>query len=710
MPSLRHLLPRHADRRVDSEGKLSPKSPKSPKSPRSPKTPRSSFSRTEQNYDYLNQCAGCSNIEILIRKNLELRKNDTERVPNAILHNSFEELEQCAKKCEICRVFRQSLVLEEVTYERVKELQKSQGTVVVNWQEEITNNGNRKLFLKVEIKGQSRRAGVVNCSAQNDVGHLELQSDSLHPVVIEQARAWLDNCRRNHVGQCDNLKWSSETPRFLIEILSPDTIKLSENQKAEYAALSYCWGNMDDLSETKQKEIEQGKTYLANLDGRRKAFPVSDLPTTVRDALRIIHRMGIRFAWVDTLCIIQDKPDDVATMHKVYSNALFTLCSCATTFATEHLLEARPAWAYRTEPCRLGGQWLTTTDMSLTELRLRSPLADRAWTLQEERLSPRMLYISSSRIHWSCAVGHEMELRPTYEEKITSTPRPVYATSDHSDEMPRPQQFLLACYEGKKDLHAYWLDITKSYALRSMGKISDRLTALSGLAAKYLSASNLDEYLAGLWANDLAEGLAWRVERVIEQDDNNLSASWPSWSWAALPLQTAIRMNLNSKRAPSFEWIGVAGTLTAGASSGIEDAIKRGEQVKEICVTGQMRRLWTSSSRSVHWSNFSTIVDGDERFSFTESPEQNMHSLEPNSGRILVYEDRKKEIIGQLDFRQNVIRTELNQVELWAFELGASTMLLLEHCGAESWRRVGVAWDVREDYFARANKRTVIIR
>jgi hypothetical protein len=78
-------------------------------------------------------------------------------------------------------------------------------------------------------------------------------------------------------------------------------------------------------------------------------------------------------------------------MHKVYSNALFTLCACATRQATENLIDQREAWTKIMEPCRLGGQFLTTTDMSLNELRLRSPLADRAWTLQEERLSPRML-------------------------------------------------------------------------------------------------------------------------------------------------------------------------------------------------------------------------------------------------------------------------------------------------------------------------------
>jgi hypothetical protein len=440
----------------------------------------------------------------------------------------------------------------------------------------------------------------------------------------------------------------------------------------------------------------------------------------VRDALHIIHAMGIRYAWVDTLCIVQDKlvqdkPEGVATMHKVYSNALFTLCACATTRVTAKLLDQRAAWTQRTEPCRLGGQWLTTPDMSLNELRLRSPLAERAWALQEERLSPRMLYVSSNRVYWSCAKGHEVEMKPTYGHKATPLHRPVYAASDRDTKMPLTQEFLLACYSGTSDLHAYWADIVKSYALRSMSDLSDRFTALSGLAAKYLSASRGDEYLAGLWANHLAEGLAWRLHQAIEIDCKEInpmivSPPWPSWSWAVLPLQTAIETNAKSAGSSFFQRVVDDGNKAAGARSGADDAVRRGEQVKEICVTGRTRTFWGPSSRRSDWSTISRLVDGEEKFSFATNPEQDMHAAQPESGRILVYEDRKREVVGQLDFRRDVKRVQLDQVDLWALELGVSTMLLLEHCGEGRRRRVGVAWDVREDYFASAQCETLILR
>jgi hypothetical protein len=76
--------------------------------------------------------------------------------------------------------------------------------------------------------------------------------------------------------------------------------------------------------------------------------------------------------------LVDGKPKGVETMHRVYSNALFTLCACATAAATRVLLGQREAWIQKTELCRFGGRWLTTSDMSLNELRLLSPLADRA--------------------------------------------------------------------------------------------------------------------------------------------------------------------------------------------------------------------------------------------------------------------------------------------------------------------------------------------
>jgi hypothetical protein len=660
---------------------------------------------TDENFDFLQQCMGCNKVEALIQWNIEKRKNGEERTPSTLVHNSFNELEYCARKCQICRVFRQSLLLEAVTFEEVNDIRKTEGKVTVHWKETDETDGKPSIFLEVKVEDKPELIGAVNCSSRNEVPHLALHPNGRDSAVIEQAKQWLSICRKTHIGLCDNLKFNSDNPRLLIEILSSDTIQLCRkpSKACDYVALSYCWGDRPDLPKDEKDEIKRGKTTTDNLHDRFSEFSIRNFPTTVRDALHIVHGIGIRYAWIDTLCVIQDTREGLDEMHKVYSNALFTLCACATTKATAKLLDERQAWTEKTESCRLGGQWLTTPDMSLNRLRLKSPLAERAWTLQEERLSPRMLYVSSSRVYWSCAVGHEVELSPKHEERSNKLERPVYAASDRDIQMPASQEFLLACRRGEGNLYPFWADIVKSYAMRDMSQSDDRLNALSGLAAKYLSANSLDEYLAGIWAMNLPEGLAWKVERAVEIDGEKShpkTSKWPSWSWAVLPLQTAIEADAGSRRSAFFQQIADEHTRLSGVHNDEGTAITRGEGIKEICVTGRMRPLWKPTSCHVDWSSISTQVGNEERFTFAAKPERDTHAIQSSSGRILVYENRKREVVGQLDFGHDVRKVQAGLVELSALEIGETTMLLLENCGDGTHRRVGAAWDVRKDFFA----------
>ena len=732
MPSSLHIFSRNKDDdgRLEPEPEKSPRwsiSSKSPKSPRFPKSPRSPKSpgpltRTEKNSDQLNQCMGCKNVNVLIRRNIEKQDIGTKRQLETVLHDSFNELDGCARKCQICRVFRQALYLQEVTFEGADNLQKASGKVIVRWSEATSGNGKPHGYLEVSVKSVPEHTGVVHCNKQSDISHLALHPDGYNSAVIEQAKKWLHICRTTHVGQCDNLKYSSETPRLLIEILSDRQIQLCKRPEAEYVALSYCWGDSEKYTPPQKKEIDRGMTNKRNEGDRHQPFSIATLPSTVRDALQIIRAMDIRYAWIDTLCINQDTKEGVLEMHKVYSNALFTLSSCATTTGTARFLDQREAWSLRTEPCRLGGLWLTTSDMSLNELRLRSPLAARAWTLQEERLSPRILYVTSNRMYWSCAVASEMEMKPSYDQKPAKLARPVYAASDRNLQMPQAQRFLLACAgrnapDNSEYLHGYWTDIVKSYAMRDMGNPKDRLTALSGVAAKYLGASKADEYLAGLWSNNLADGLVWKAQEAVDHSEVNPDApKFPSWSWAKLPYPSEIEfphtvgMSPQNTSTSTFRRLPDDISSTSKDNADEKDAVERGQHVRQLRVRGRTRALWSLKSIRIDWSSITQMVEKEERYTFADNPERDVHAIHPQSGRIVVYEDRKREVICQLDFKQDVIRLQKDQIGLLAFEVGETTMLLLEHCGARVYRRVGAAWNVRRDFFTRAECKDVFLQ
>jgi hypothetical protein len=95
-------------------------------------------------------------------------------------------------------------------------------------------------------------------------------------------------------------------------------------QDVQYVALSYCWGG-----------VQAVKLLVSNFKDMVSRIP-SELPKTIQDAFTITRRLGIRFIWVDSLCIIQDSEKDwiteAALMGRVYKNCF---CCIAASGATD---------------------------------------------------------------------------------------------------------------------------------------------------------------------------------------------------------------------------------------------------------------------------------------------------------------------------------------------------------------------------------------
>jgi hypothetical protein len=79
--------------------------------------------------------------------------------------------------------------------------------------------------------------------------------------------------------------------RIVSEMLDQDAFK---PQSYLYVALSYCWGTKPFLTTTQE-----------TLGERKKGIVMIELPRTVRDAVWFTRLLGIRYLWVDSLCILQ---------------------------------------------------------------------------------------------------------------------------------------------------------------------------------------------------------------------------------------------------------------------------------------------------------------------------------------------------------------------------------------------------------------------
>ena len=71
---------------------------------------------------------------------------------------------------------------------------------------------------------------------------------------------------------------------------------------------------------------------VKNLEGWKEVLPEEDLNRTTRDAIKVTRSLGIKYIWIDALCVIQDSEKDwlaqSAEMDKVYK---YSYCNIAAT-------------------------------------------------------------------------------------------------------------------------------------------------------------------------------------------------------------------------------------------------------------------------------------------------------------------------------------------------------------------------------------------
>lgn len=94
--------------------------------------------------------------------------------------------------------------------------------------------------------------------------------------------------------------------------------------RSAFVALSHRWG-------TKHVEYKSLSTTSANFRAHCHEIPLDSLPKTFRDAVLVTRGLGLRFLWIDSLCIIQDSKEDwdfeASRMAKVYNNAYLTIAA-----------------------------------------------------------------------------------------------------------------------------------------------------------------------------------------------------------------------------------------------------------------------------------------------------------------------------------------------------------------------------------------------
>lgn len=129
------------------------------------------------------------------------------------------------------------------------------------------------------------------------------------PYAFDLARMWLSHCREHH-NYGKPLPFTNQKnplPSRLLDLdVFPENIQLVEardvGESAEYIALSHCWGanGLPDSS----------KLTTANLNDRFTQIQFSSLPLNFQHSITTTRKLGMRYLWVDALCILQDSRED----------------------------------------------------------------------------------------------------------------------------------------------------------------------------------------------------------------------------------------------------------------------------------------------------------------------------------------------------------------------------------------------------------------
>ena len=330
---------------------------------------------------------------------------------------------------------------------------------------------------------------------------------------------------------------------------SPFLYESEPGEVGIWAALSYCWGKSQAVT-----------TTSASLAKHKCSLALGALPSTCRDAILAARAMSIRYVWIDALCIVQDSAEDwqseASRMCFVYENAVITFVAPEAASSDVGLSISNPRRG-TVEETRHGVVYVREAMSSpvfplhghRTSPSPKSIINTRAWTMQELLLSPRILWFGSAEIGWSCwsATACECQPRLTFEYL-------------HIDEL-NPQSQLMKISSSRKqigkpntDWGRTWCDLVEQYTSRRLTVATDRLPAMSGLAAAV--GNHLpSNYLAGIWRSHLTSQLLWYSAWTVQPSDSDaysqmLESNYaPSWTWASVPGSIVFDINNDVKRS-----------------------------------------------------------------------------------------------------------------------------------------------------------------
>ena len=294
--------------------------------------------------------------------------------------------------------------------------------------------------------------------------------------------------------------------------------------------LSHCWGRSDVLKLSRDTLQQFCEKVLFD-----------EMPRTFREATIVAKALGIRYLWIDSLCIIQSDEDmsdwtyESGRMEDVYSFSHCNIFTSVSEDSSQGLFRSRNPHSLYSPKLTLTTRGLATDPHSL-EFHIQDKhiwdqnvtlgvLNSRGWVFQERMLAPRVLCFSHDQLFWEWRHRRACETYPlqdgSWDYGLESNGRDLRAILE------------LSRGAGKfRD----WEYLVEVYSRKNLTNPKDKLVALSGVAKRFAKLTH-STYLAELWLTNMEAQLLWvyrcHLTTKITTEGFPQAYRAPPWSWTS---------------------------------------------------------------------------------------------------------------------------------------------------------------------------------
>ncbi|KAG8666783.1 hypothetical protein FPOAC2_11908 [Fusarium poae] len=488
-------------------------------------------------------------------------KKDSDTPPEEIglpHHVGIDALTESAKECPLCKLILERVgkfiegmkkveqdphyryfvierqnhgVPEKWSFKLVQRLDDADGFAV------LADSKNRRYMYLMDVFGfcvdpadslyATMTRGISEADSSLKKGKIrgsKVGSDAGSKDTLSVVTGWVHDCLQSH-DCCQPAKTRLPSRILDLEALDdPNKIRLlqttSEEEYGSYVTLSYCWGSDPTF---------HVRTTHSTMSSHLNSIEVDNLPQTYKDAIKITRHLGIRFLWIDSLCICQDDVEDwareSAAMQQVYAGAYLSIAADNASGSEQGFLKRQerthvPAIINTStqngdssKSIEVAGYIFQVPPNNAYHARAwmvfnKEPLTKRGWAMQERLLPIRALHFGNDQMFFEC----NCHLLSEDGVEVKGRWNSLYPLKEKGFKDPARKSRVSAA-------HQLWYLILEDFFHRMVTVKSDRLPAISGLATMFQSrlteemvsraGSGNVQYVAGLWSNALIEGLEW---------------------------------------------------------------------------------------------------------------------------------------------------------------------------------------------------------